>query len=125
MKKMKCALQQLIQEDSIDSPSFGIVLRPYGDKLAQVVGAEDGGVSGEVVEVVHDDGHEEIEHDEGAEKDEADEVGVRHHGAAARVLEYPGGAVVLPGSRIARLVVSAVQHYVGPPLARRTPCGPG
>ena len=74
---------------------------------------------------VSDNGDDNVEHNEGAEKDEADEVGVGHHGAAARVLEYPGGAVVLPGSRIARLVVSAVQHYVRPPLARRTPCGPG
>ena len=88
-----------------------------------MVRAEDGGVPGEVVEVVHDDGDEEVEHDEGAEEDEADEVGVGHHGAAAGVLEDAGSAVVLPGGRVARLVVPAVQHDVGPTLARRTPGG--
>ena len=39
-----------------------------------MVRAEDGGVSGEVVKVVHDDGHEQVDHDEGAEEDEADKV---------------------------------------------------
>jgi hypothetical protein len=32
-------------------------------------------VPGEIVEVVHDDGHEEIEHEEAAEEDEGDEEG--------------------------------------------------
>ena len=41
-----------------------------------MVGAEDRGVPGQVVEVVHDDGHEEVEHDEAAEEDEGDEEGV-------------------------------------------------
>ena len=41
-----------------------------------MVRPEDGGVSGQVVEVVHDDGHEEVEHDEGAEEDERHEVEV-------------------------------------------------
>ena len=38
---------------------------------------KDGGVSGQVVKVVHDDGDEEVQHDEGAEEDEGDEVDVR------------------------------------------------
>ena len=41
-----------------------------------MVGAQDGGVPGQVVEVVHDDGHEQVEHDEAAEEDEGDEVDV-------------------------------------------------
>ena len=44
----------------------GVVLGPDADELVEVVRAEDGGVPGEVVEVVHDDRHEEVEHDEGA-----------------------------------------------------------
>ena len=50
-----------------------------------MVGAEDGGVPGEVVKVVHDDGHEEVEHDEGAEEDEGDKVDVGHVGSAGLV----------------------------------------
>ena len=41
-----------------------------------MVGAENGGVPGQVVEVVHNDGHEEVEHDEAAEEDEGDEEGI-------------------------------------------------
>ena len=41
-----------------------------------MVGTQDGTVSGEVVEVVHDDGHEQVEHEEAAEEDEGDEEGV-------------------------------------------------
>ena len=37
---------------------------------------------GQIVEVVHDDGDEEVDHDEGAEEDEGDEVDVGHVGAA-------------------------------------------
>ena len=35
--------------------------------------AEDGGVPGQVVKVVHDDGHEQVEHEEAAEEDKGDE----------------------------------------------------
>ena len=41
-----------------------------------MVGPEDGPVPREVVEVVHDDSHEEIEHEEGAEHEEGDEVDI-------------------------------------------------
>ena len=47
-----------------------------------MVRSQNGGVSGQVVEVVHDDGHEEVEHDEGAEEDEGDEVDVGQRRAA-------------------------------------------
>ena len=53
-------------EDCSNSLCAGVVLCPDADELVEVVRAEDGGVPGEVVEVVHDDGHEEVEHDEGA-----------------------------------------------------------
>ena len=44
--------------------------------------AQDRPVSGQVVEVVHDDGHEEVEDEEGTEDEEADEVNVGKVGAA-------------------------------------------
>ena len=69
--------QQCHHIDVFD-PTLGvrIVLRPECDELPQVVGTEDGPVPREVVEVVHDDGHEEIEHEEGAEHEKGDEVDV-------------------------------------------------
>ncbi len=56
----------------------GVELCPGGDELAQVVGAKDGGVTGQVVKVVHDHGHEQVQHDEAAEEDEGDKVDVGH-----------------------------------------------
>ena len=53
-----------------------VILRPEVNKLPEMVGPEDGPVPREVVEVVHDDGHEEIEHEEGAEHEEGDEVDI-------------------------------------------------
>ena len=53
-----------------------VVLAPSGDELREMVRSQDGGVSGQVVEVVHDDGHEQVEHEEGAENEEGDEVNV-------------------------------------------------
>ena len=50
---------------------------------------------GEIVEIVHDDGDEEVDHDEGAEEDEGDEVDVGHVGAAALL-----GVDQLSGCRI-------------------------
>ena len=68
-------------------PTLGvrIVLRPESDELPQVVGAQDGPVPRQVVEVVHDDGHEEVEDEEGTEDEEADEVNVGKVGAAPRL----------------------------------------
>ena len=43
-----------------------------------MVGAQDGRVSRQVVEAVHDDGDDDVQHDEGAEEDEGDEVEVGH-----------------------------------------------
>ena len=80
------------------SRSARVVDGPDGDELAQVVRAQDGGVPGEVVEVVHDDGHEQVEHDEGAEEDEGDEVDVGQVGAAVPDVDLAG-----LGDRVARL----------------------
>ena len=39
-----------------------IVFSPDSDELVEMVRAQDGRVSGQVVEVVHDDGHEQVQH---------------------------------------------------------------
>ena len=44
-------------------------------------GEENNCIPGKVVEVVHDNSHEEIQHDEGTEEDEGDKVEVGHVGA--------------------------------------------
>ena len=56
---------------------FNLVLQPdfLNDNPAQYTR-----VPSQIVEVVHDDGDEEIEHDEGAEEDEGDKVQVGHVG---------------------------------------------
>ena len=88
-----------------------------------MVGAEDGGVAGEVVEVVHDDGHEEVDHDEAAEEDEADEVEVGGVAAAALlgVEQLARGVVARVALLVARPPALARQHDVRPRLARRAP----
>ena len=48
-----------------------------------MVRAKDGGVSGQVVEAVRDDGHHDVQHDEGAEEDEGDKVEIGDGVAAA------------------------------------------
>ena len=55
----------------LDSP-FGVrvVLRPETNKFVQMVRAEDGPVPGQVVEVVHDDGYEQVEDEEAADDEE-------------------------------------------------------
>ena len=59
-----------------------VILRPKVNKLPEMVGPKDGPVPCEVVEVVHDDGNEEVEHKEGAHHEEADEEWIGHIGAA-------------------------------------------
>ena len=88
-----------------------------------MVGAEDGGVAGEVVEVVHDDGHEEVEHEEAAEEDEGDEEGVGEVGAAGlvRVHDLARGGVEPVSPEVALPPALARQHDVGPGLARGAP----
>ena len=100
-----------------------VVLSPDPDELVQVVGAEDGGVAGEVVEVVHDDGHEEVEHEEAAEEDEGDKEGVGEVGAAGlvRVHDLARGGVDPVGPEVALPPALAGEHDVGPGLARGAP----
>ena len=78
------------QSDNIhvldEALGVGVILGPEVHELAEVVRPEDGPVAGEVVEVVHDDGDEEVEHKEGAHHEEADEEGVGHVGATALLL---------------------------------------
>ena len=85
--------------------------------------AEDGGVAGEVVEAVHDDGHHDVEHDEGAEEDEGDEVEVGHVGAArlVGVDHVARRLVVLVRADVALALRDARDHDVGPGLASRAP----
>ena len=40
---------------------FGIVLRPQVDEIVQMMRSQNRPVSGQVVEVVHDDGHEQVD----------------------------------------------------------------
>ena len=41
-----------------------------------MVTAQNGAVSGQVIETVHNDGDHDVQHDEAAQEDEGDEVGV-------------------------------------------------
>ena len=51
-------------------------------------GEENNCIPGKVVEVVHDNSHEEIQHDEGTEEDEGDKVEVGHVGATVLARIY-------------------------------------
>ena len=67
-------------------PALGVrvVLAPEPDELVEMVGSENRPISGQVVEVVHDDGDEEIENEEGADDEEGDEVGIGEIRSATR-----------------------------------------
>ena len=97
-----------------------VVLGPDPYELVQVVSAQDGGISREVVKVVHDDSDEEIEHEEGAEEDEGDEVGVGERRAAGLlgVQDLASGLVVLVGQLVALATRLAGQHDARPSLSR-------
>ena len=45
-----------------DLPGSGVVLCPDADELVEVVRAQDGRVSGQVLKVVHDDRHKQVQH---------------------------------------------------------------
>lgn len=55
-----------------------IVLGPDPHELVEMMRAQDRRVPREVIEIVHDDGDEEIQHEERAEENERHEVGVGH-----------------------------------------------
>ena len=87
-----------------------------------MVGAQDGGVPGQVVEVVHDDGHEQVEHDEAAEEDEGDEVNVGDIRATGLVRVYQLSSLVpLVSSLITGPAGQTVQHDVRPGLTSGAP----
>ena len=52
------------------SPCSAVVLAPDAHKLIQVMGAQDGGVSCEVLKVIHDDRHKQIQHLRGRHMEE-------------------------------------------------------
>ena len=90
-----------------------------------MVGAQDGGVTRQIVETVRDDGDNNVQHDEGAEEDEGDEVDVGHRRAAplvrVRHVELAVlGVVPLVGHGVAGPPVHGGHHDVGPGLARGT-----
>jgi len=54
--------QQRDDVEMLDSPlGVGVVFAPQANKLVQVVRTQDRPISGQVVKVVHDDGHEEVD----------------------------------------------------------------
>ena len=88
-----------------------------------MVSSQDGRVSSQVVEVVHDDGHEQVEHQKRAEEDERDEVGVGEGRAAGLegVDNFAGRLVVLERPRVAHAARFAGQHDARPRLSGGTP----
>ena len=86
------------------------------------MGAEDGGVPGQVVEVVHDDGHEQVDHDEAAEENEGDEVEVGGVAATGLLRVEKFSCCLVPA--VALLVTGptslAGQHDVRPGLSSGT-----
>lgn len=91
-----------------------IVLGPDPHEFVEMMGAQDRRVPREIIEVVHDDGDEEIQHEKRAEEDERHEVSVGDVGAATARL-------ILIGLRVAGSALYAGQHDVRPGLARSTP----
>ena len=73
----------LIQNNRyLNSPfTIRIIFRPRGNKLVKMMSSQNGPVSGEVVKVVHDDGHEQVEDEEGGHDKEGDKVGIGHDGS--------------------------------------------
>ena len=100
-----------------------VVLAPSGDELREMVRAQDGGVSGQVVEAVRDHGHHDVQHDEGAEEDEGDKVEIGD-GVAAPLLRVSHvelailGVVPLVSVRVARSSSHSRHHDVWPGFTR-------
>lgn len=60
---MNCASQCMCH-----SPGSRVVLSPYPYVLVQMMRPQDGGVSGQVLKIVHDDSHKKIQHLEETKK---------------------------------------------------------
>lgn len=93
-----------------------IVFGPYPDEFVQMMSTENGRVPREVVEIVHDDGNEQIQHQERTEEYEGNEISVGDVGTATAWFLF---------SRffVARSSLDARQHDVGPCLPRSAPNG--
>ena len=98
-----------------------VELAPHRDELAEMVRSQDGGVPGQVVKAVHDDGHHDVEHDEGAEEDEGDKVEVGPLGPTRGLHDLARGRVDGEGEVIARTTLDAGHHDVRPSLAGGAP----
>lgn len=46
----------------VDIPSSGVILGPNPNELIEVMRPQDGGVSGQVLKVIHYDGHKQVQH---------------------------------------------------------------
>jgi hypothetical protein len=101
---------------------LGVVLGPELHKVVQVMRAENGPISRQVVEIVHDDGHEQVDNQEGAQAHKGHKVGNGHPAGAVLLLR---AAVALcarrPRKRIARLDRLNRDHDLLPRLARGRP----
>lgn len=91
-----------------------IVFGPDPDELVEMMGAQDRRVPREIIEIVHDNGDEQIQHEERTEEDERHEIGVGEVGAATL------GLVLLVGLLVAELALRAGQHNVRPSLTSGT-----
>jgi len=92
-----------------------VVLGPDADKLVEMMSAQNRRVPREIIEIVHDDGDEQIQHEERTEENERHEVDVSYVGAAIV------GLVVLVGLFVAGLAFRTGQHDVRPSLTSSTP----
>ena len=85
--------------------------------------AEDGGVPGQVIEVVHDNRHKQVDHYEAAEEYEGDEVEIGGVTATClvRVEKSARGLVPAVALLVTRPAALAGQHDVWPGLASGAP----
>lgn len=99
-------------------PAFGvrIVFAPQSDELVQMMRSQYGPVSGQVIEVVHDDRNEQVDDQERAQHVERNEIRERDIGTAAVVVRFFRFAIA---KHLVRSV-GARHHDVLPRFA----CGP-
>ena len=97
-----------------ESPRIRIEIRPHPDKVIEVLRAHNGPVTGEVVEIVHNYGHQDVEYHKGTHKVEGGEVHVGKVGSTETARR-------LVGLRVAQHMdpVGAGHHNVLPRFAGR------
>lgn len=98
-------------------PSLGIriVFAPQADELVQMMRTQNTPVPGQVIEVVHNDGHEQVDDEERAQHIKGNEVGEGDAGTASVVVCVVRSGVALHNER----PIAAIQHNVLPGLASR------